>query len=307
MSNEKQQNLSDKLDELKKQKEEINKEIAATYEEMGSMYTNFDLTLDEYMNLLNSDTSSTNFTKSLIKMNKLNSELIDKLTDKLDWNVISQSYIFTLEEIEKYEKYLSWYNLNVNNYKALSLELIRKHKDVICWDRMSYLDKGFKFLAEFKEKLNWKTVSINSKLTEEEIETFSDKVDWSFITLSQELSEDFLIKWSDKIDPKFIYFHKPSEEVMKLFKDKYDSFITTQSNKVNKFINNISEINEEYVDSMRKYYGSEALTADVVIEKLKKDEEKKSSNTESSEKTYIPDSQEDLGDDIDFQSSEEDD
>lgn len=147
-------------------------------------------------------------TNFLFKFDSINMNRIEFIPNDLDWTIISSMYVFNKEQILRFEDKLCMNILHVDTYKNLPLELIRKYKSQIDWDRISYIQRDFKFLSEFKERLNWKVVSINWDLSEEEIEIFSDKVDWYFIAISKKLSPDFIERFKYKLDPFQLFIMK---------------------------------------------------------------------------------------------------
>ncbi|HRS26616.1 MAG TPA: hypothetical protein P5140_08770, partial [Methanofastidiosum sp.] len=47
-------------------------------------------------------------------------------------------------------------------------------------------------IKEFPERVNWRDISSEQKLSKDFIREFKDKVNWEFISAYQELSEDFI-------------------------------------------------------------------------------------------------------------------
>lgn len=60
------------------------------------------------------------------------------------------------------------------------------------------------FIIEFKDYLDWKTMSFTQVLSEDLIREFADKVDWGHISGNQKLSEDFIREFKDKINWNYI-------------------------------------------------------------------------------------------------------
>lgn len=198
-------------------------------------------------------------TKFLLKFNLLTFNRILLLKDELDWRIIGQDFQLNLDQILLVESYLLVDNLHVDTYKYFTLELFRKYKEQINWTRASYHMRDFKFLTEFKEKLDWKVVTMNWNLSEEEIEIFSDKLDWNYISMygmfgSKFLSKEFQEKHIMKINPTF----KSTQDLDKnIHKDAIDRIISNGLSRNNKRIvntnNKISFIDEKAtLDDMKE-------------------------------------------------------
>ena len=65
-------------------------------------------------------------------------------------------------------------------------------------------------VREFKNKVDWESISINQKLSENFIREFKNKVNWEFISKYQKLSENFIREFNLKID-KDNWLYKDTE------------------------------------------------------------------------------------------------
>jgi len=55
-------------------------------------------------------------------------------------------------------------------------------------------------IREFKDKVDWYSISICKKLTENFIRKFKDLVDWDSLSYKQEFSENFIYEFKDKLN-----------------------------------------------------------------------------------------------------------
>jgi len=133
----------------------------------------------------------------------LTEEFIEKYSDKVYWDFISQCQNLSEEFIEKYSDKFDWYYISI--YQKLSEKFIEKYSDKVYWDYISINQKlSEEFIEKHSDKVFWNNISINQKLSEKFIEKFSDKVNWINISIHQKLSEKFIEKHSDKVDWYYI-------------------------------------------------------------------------------------------------------
>jgi hypothetical protein len=94
--------------------------------------------------------------------------------------------------------------------------------DKVNWFSISVYQKlSEDFIREFKVKVYWVNISIYQKLSEDFVREFNDKVGWSHISVYQKLSEDFIMEFKDKVDwIKISKYQKLSEDFIRKFKDK---------------------------------------------------------------------------------------
>lgn len=82
-------------------------------------------------------------------------------------------------------------------------------------------------LRKYTNKLPWKTITINQKLSEEIMREFEDYIDWQVVPREQILSEQFIKEFKDKMmSVKFWSYipkyQKLSESFIEEFKDQLD-------------------------------------------------------------------------------------
>lgn len=88
---------------------------------------------------------------------------------------------------------------NEHGYYLLDETSLREYnKDSITEFLTKYNRVTTDFFREFKDKLNWRTISQRVILEEKEIEEFKDYVDWSYIKGCFHLSEEFKNKHKDR-------------------------------------------------------------------------------------------------------------
>lgn len=242
--------------------EEKLKELESLEERISQLKKELEITKTVTMSmeeLYNTFPDKTAFTNHLYKMKMLNTETIRDCSRIIDWKFLEQYYHFSLSELNEFHKLLTYFNLTVNTYNNMSLDLVKRRSDELNWDRMSYSKLSKSLIKDFSDRLNWKTLSLNVKFTEEEIEEYSDRLDWSHITLSQELSEEFIIKHHDKLDPRFIAFHKPSKETLSLFKERMEILDKEIIEKQKKYQHDvdITDENKLFLEEWKQSYGQD--------------------------------------------------
>ncbi len=161
------------------------------------------------------------------------------------------------------ERLLKSQNLPKGIIKELAPGLYRNRGiDRVNWRYISRNKKlSEAFIREFADKLNWGAISERQKLSEPFIKEFADKVDWFYISKSHKLSEPFIREFADKIDwSKVSEYQTLSEPFIREFANKVnwdyisekqklsESFIREFDNKVNWLIISINQkLSEDFI------------------------------------------------------------
>ena len=117
------------------------------------------------------------------------------------------------------------FNIPVRFYKGkLTKNSKQEFKDKVNWKSISRCQTlSEDFIREFKDEVDWDWISINQILSEDFIREFKDKVWWHFISINQVLSEDFIREFKDKVWWHFISTNQVlSEDFIRKFKDEVD-------------------------------------------------------------------------------------
>lgn len=142
-------------------------------------------------------------------------ETVKAFKDILNWEMLLEEYnyvnlfktnfSFTKKFIEEFQDYIfkqdKWCFGIILNHK-LPIEIIRKYKDTIDWNRLSSIDWLTKdIVEEFKEYINWdifsEIVSFNI------IENFLEHLNWKkVLTRHGYIPFWFMVKYQDKFKPE---------------------------------------------------------------------------------------------------------
>jgi len=123
------------------------------------------------------------------------------------------------------------------------------------------------FIREFKDNVVWYKILMYQKLSEEFIREFEDKIKWYPISRYQKLSEEFIREFEDKIDwYRVSRYQKLSEEFIREFEDKInwyeismyqklsEEFIREFKDKVNwQLISIYQKLSEEFIREFEDY------------------------------------------------------
>ena len=132
------------------------------------------ITLDNYKEILGSDTSNYNWS-NMSEYQKLSEPFIREFQDDVDWD-------------------------NISKYQTLSEPFMREFKDRFNWYGISKYQKlSEDFIREFSKKLDWYYISYCQQLSEPFIIEFQNELDWYYISKYQTLSEDFIKEFKEKI------------------------------------------------------------------------------------------------------------
>ncbi|WP_312560659.1 hypothetical protein [Anaerospora sp.] len=110
------------------------------------------------------------FKNALIKVEEKLNYLVDTVTNKSFWYMVSKDISLPEEFIEMYADRINWWA--ISECQQLSEQIIEKYAD----------------------KVYWSDISFSQKLSEEFIEKYADKVKWRCIFEYQKISLDFFLK-----------------------------------------------------------------------------------------------------------------
>lgn len=110
------------------------------------------------------------------------------------------------------------------NHYQLTENFIRKNKDRLYWDKLSFSQNfSISFIEEMEQYICWKELSMHCFLTEEIIEKYKDRLDWDMLCCRQRMSEDFMEKMSEYLNWAYLSRYQIlSFEFIKKYIDKLD-------------------------------------------------------------------------------------
>ena len=121
------------------------------------------------------------------------------------------------------------------------------------WERLSLCESLTEdFIQEFKDKVDWFSISRYPHLSEDFIRKFADKVDWYYISAYQCLSEDFIREFQDRVAWDWIVKYQPlSEDFIREFKDKVNwNYISANQHLSENFIREFKdEVNWAWISA----------------------------------------------------------
>lgn len=219
--------------------------------------------------------------------NFLSESFIEKYSDKLNWEYISEFQKLSENFIEKYADKVEWGW--ISKCQILSESFIEKHSDKLTkldWSNIlihqtlseSFIEKH----SDMLDRVDWLEISRTQKLSENFIEKYSSKLDWVKLSVYQTLSESFIEKHQDDVNwVNISKFQKLSESFIEKFQNKvYWDYITENQNYstdfVFKFIDllHFSYVKPELInDKVLKEALSNPYTANIVIQKVEVSED----------------------------------
>jgi len=135
-------------------------------------------------------------------------ELMRKYPEKFDWFSLQYDSDFTPEMALEFR-----YKINVRNYlyshsEVVTEKFIRENPTMFEWSDINayFRYPSEEFLNNFGDKIDWKLVYINDKMSLDFIEKNKDKFDWKNFPASNGknqrklLNEEFARKYADRID-----------------------------------------------------------------------------------------------------------
>lgn len=156
-------------------------------------------------------------------------DLIDKYKNHLNWEVLS-SRLFMHNYIERFINYINW-GIVCSTKRTINIDFIEKFYNYINWDSIccnpnvddkifdKYFDKLYKSrdfykifnysivskytvlkYSDFYSPLDWSCISLNVKLTKEEINEYKDKLDWQTMLAKYDFNVEELLKYESFIN-----------------------------------------------------------------------------------------------------------
>ncbi len=183
------------------------------------------LTFNAQNEVIDATEKGKNDLKILAQNYQFSESFILENADFLDWNIISENQKLTIEILVKCAKKIKWAkvsnNSKLNNdekiftqYKGDFDLLVKKENNREHFLRIYahlfewfYLDTRLvsnDFLAEFSDKIEWKSVFLWDRKDENFVRNNLSKIQndsrtWSYISMEQSISEQFLRDFEDKI------------------------------------------------------------------------------------------------------------
>lgn len=162
-------------------------------------------------------------------------EHLDRLSDQLDWPLVSEYKPFSEAFLEKHVSRIDW--KTASHCQKLSEDFIRKHKDILSWkfvacDQDLSYDFMFEhaelihwdtyiehkpiadldaFMARFKDHLHWWELCYHYALNEKQLEQYEEYIEWEALCSNPNfiLPEELLVKYLDKLDLVEMDEHNP--------------------------------------------------------------------------------------------------
>lgn len=120
-----------------------------------------------------------------MEIKKLSNEFMQKTAENEAWKDLSEDYPFTAEMLEKYSDKLDWEEISHNRKIHWTVPMLEKFKKKINWKQLSEnADDDLlnpSTLEAFKDLWDWDELSENSNLpiTDELLEQYADRWNWS--------------------------------------------------------------------------------------------------------------------------------
>jgi hypothetical protein len=119
-------------------------------------------------------------------INEFSFEEIREISDRIDWDYISKRQKlldgFIMEFVDRVERKPNERNIDDLHSGKLDINEVPIEK-----------------IKEIQDKVDWRKIFYNQKLSEGFIREFSDKVSWKRIFYYQDLSEEFICEFYDRV------------------------------------------------------------------------------------------------------------
>lgn len=118
------------------------------------------------------------------------------------------------------------------------------YDDADTWTDLSFLHLPEEFIREFRDKVNWYSVSRYSDLSESFIEECKNYVDWMNISRYQKLSEKFIAKFKNKVNWTEISI---SQSLSEKFIGRFKNYVNWL------YISGCHNLTEKFIAKYKKY------------------------------------------------------
>ncbi len=122
---------------------------------------------------------------------------------------------------------------------------ITEFKNYVNWYSISRSEKfSEELLREFKDDVNWNYISHHQKLSEALIREFKNKVKWYYISSSQKLSEEFIKEFKDYVNWDCI---SSDQRLSEVFIREFQDYVDWQN------ISKYQKLSEEFIREFNNY------------------------------------------------------
>lgn len=154
--------------------------------------------------------------------------VLSKKRDEIDWSHVSSEYErFNDKNVIELKDYVD-FNAVVMWSRNVTEDCFRKFADKIDFHVLSQdRDMSFRFMEDFKDKLDWKEVTkrriINNNVDEEFLVRFRLHVDWQMLSHHWDFSDEQLEKYRDLLDWRELsVWHKWNVETISRYMELID-------------------------------------------------------------------------------------
>ena len=147
----------------------------------------------------------------------INENFIDRFKDKIVWSsneldnsspfgrfCFNENFNWTLDRVEKYEKYIDWDDFSQNRGYFWSEQIIEKYSDMIRWDCfLPRFTKPYseKFIEKYTKKISHPYAQLGIPDDINLIEKYYEDVSWYAVSGSEKIpwTFDLINKWKDNL------------------------------------------------------------------------------------------------------------
>lgn len=134
-----------------------------------------------------------------ISRSSMTDEFIDRFSNDLNWDIISEISNITVDFLDKY--YVRLNITIISRRDDLTIDVIERLKDDVDWNIVGKRkDIPFSFIRDNYSRIDWDILSRRQDLTLGFIEEHYNKLHWGYVSSFDKLSERIIRKFKDKVD-----------------------------------------------------------------------------------------------------------
>lgn len=183
---------------------------------------------------------------------------IRKYIGKLDWEFLSENFIFTEEELEEFVDVICWVSIGSIS-QTLSEEFIKRHWDILNpIDISVYQVLSEDFIFEYIDKLDLSSIIVCQVISEELIDRLNNDPDkaplinWFDVSRYVILSSSGLRQYKDYLNSDLVFKYQPfiNDDVINLYLKKYPTNDLSRRSEL------LLRLHENIFYSQRKRFGN---------------------------------------------------
>lgn len=137
----------------------------------------------------------------MVPIHRCNESIIDMFCEYFCWDNVDYA-VLPLSVIRKHKELINWEKLS--GCYPITTEFLEEFCEYFCWSKASYKSLPLSVIRKHKELIHWSKLSGCYPITMEFLEEFSDWLYWKEISTRQ-LTKEMVDKFKNNLDMRLVY------------------------------------------------------------------------------------------------------